>query len=188
MISGRNETETLERFPVYRAKIPPHWIRSPPLPTDSLIDTTKPIDEFSILGGNDKVRITIHNFPSETIESRTSPNAQVSRWKRQFTQLNPSETFVIPQARGGFVGLFFSGTGTLQEAPYAVLGWSMQMAPEHYRILGQPDATALHRQMRSDYTIKAMGTPSLINTNRGDIESFANSFELIEEVPAPLWD
>lgn len=186
-ILGRNETDSLKRFPVYHAKVPHHWIHSPPPLDIPLTDTTKPIDEFFIVDGNDKVRITIHNFPSDKIEDRIPPAAQITRWKRQFTQLAPADTLIVSQARGGFAGLFFSATGMMQGAPYAVLGWSMQMAPEHYRILTQHD-TPLHKQMRADYTIKAVGSPTLINTHRNDIESFAHSFELLQEVPPPSWE
>jgi hypothetical protein len=190
-ILGRNEKESLERPPVYHVKVPSHWIHVPPASTESLTDTTKHIDEFFILSdsGHDKIRITIHNFPSDEIEDRIPPAAQVARWKRQFTHLNPTDEVTTPQARGGFEGLFFYGTGTLHNAPHAVMGWSMQLAAEHYRTLAHYATTSpLGRQMQSDYTIKVTGAPALIETHRTEIESFAHSFELLHEVPAASWE
>lgn len=162
--------------PLYRAKVPLGWNRQSPLSTDSLSDTTKAIEEFTTAEGN--LRIVIHNFPSDMLEDRIPPQAQINRWKQQFSFLNVEDVVVAPQARGGFSGLFFSASGVREGRPYSILAWSMQLAPEHYRQL-------CCRQMRADYTIKAMGSPILIDKHREEIEAFASSFELIQEIPTP---
>ncbi len=56
----------------------------------------------------------------------------------------------------------------------------MQLSPIHFRNLAHSN-----RQLRSDYTIKATGAPDSIDRHREDIEQFARSFELIEELPEP---
>lgn len=72
-----------------------------------------------------------------------------------------------------------------------MMGWTMQLAPEHYSQLAlkiQMAKSTIDRnhysQMRSDFTIKATGPRSLMETHRNAILAFARSFELIEEIPS----
>lgn len=163
--------------PIYRVKVPEGWKRRDP--QGSLADTMKPICEFLI---DDAIRITIHNFPSERIEERISPQAQVMRWKKQFDVLDPLHTSVGGQSFSGFSGLCFKGRGQMEGKPLQMLGWSMQIAPEHYLILSEPSIKC--RQMRADFTIKALGPKSLMQKHENEILQFAQSFELIEEIPS----
>jgi hypothetical protein len=184
-ISGRDDAKNPARDPIYRAKAHVDWIRRDPLPKESICDTTKPLCEFLIKEGEEIIRITIHNFPTSRIEERIPPNAQIARWKRQLEQQNPTDADVIPQAYSGYAGLLFIGEGALQGKPVKMLGWSMQLAQEHYQTLSSsrtPDEERLHRQMRADFTIKALGPKHLMEKHQHDITAFAHSFELIQEI------
>ena len=67
-----------------------------------------------------------------------------------------AETVIIsPVAKGGFSGLYFEASGTQDHSETTVLGWCMQIAVEHYRALSYSE-TDLYKQMRSDYTLKAV--------------------------------
>lgn len=179
-ISGRNYGD--RRFPVYQVSVPSGWIRRDSLPEENLSDTTKPIAEFLIPGEEGYIRISIHNFPSDTIEDRIPPAAQVARWQRQLDGLVPAESYTIPQAFGGYVGLAFKGV----QEDSMVLGWSLQMGDQHYRMLSSPSSgnPYQHREMRSDVTIKATGPKNLMENKQEEITAFARSFELIEEIPS----
>jgi len=62
----------------------------------------------------------------------------------------------------------------------------MLIAPEHYQQLQTkepPDIAYRMRQMRSDFTIKAVGWRDALEKHKDEIVMFANSFELIEEIP-----
>lgn len=183
-MKGRNYEG--KSFAVYRARIPDHWVRRDPLPDEDLNDTTKAICEFIIRQDGAMVRIAVHNFPSDTIEQRIPPNAQVARWQRQFESLLPTESSLVPQVYNGYSGLLFRGIGRIDGRETGVLGWSLQVAPEHYRMLTHPKdvkMTNLYREMRADVTIKAVGPRGLIEENEDAIAHFARSFELIEEIP-----
>lgn len=178
-IAGRDE-----RLALYRARVPSGWHRSDPAADDPLLDTTKPLCEFMIKDENEQIIITIHNFPTATMEERVPPTAQAARWKRQFSTLDPLTESLQPQSFGGFAGLVFYGEGTIKGAPQAVLAWAMQMPPEHFLEFQSNDKRS-NRQMRADYTIKAVGDPTLLSFHRDAITAFARSFELIEEIPSP---
>lgn len=184
-IAGRNEGEG--RHPIYRAQAPISWIRHDSLSEDTLTDTTKPLCEFVIMEKDDILRIAIHNFPTDQISERIPPEAQVARWQRQFESLDKIHSLTIPQSFSGYSGLLFIGEGKMHEQNVAVLGWSLQLAPEHYRNL-QQNATHksifLYRQMRSDVTIKAIGPVHLVQKHKQAIIDFARTFELIKEIPS----
>lgn len=190
-INGRNRDEQhLERSAVYRAKVPSGWVRHNSAPHESIVDTTKSLCEFRIAGdGGQEIRVTIHNFPAKQIAERIPPMAQVARWQRQFTRLDLSN--VLAQAYGGFAGMLFEGTGEMGGEQISVLGWSMQLAPEHYYALSgllaytqtEEESVAVE-QMRADYTIKVVGPQSLVDQHKDEIIAFAHSFELIQELPA----
>ena len=182
-ILGRETSPSSDRHPLYRIKGPASWIHIIPPESESLIDTTKALTEFLIQDDGSTIRITIHNFPSEKIESRIPPIAQIARWKQQFSHLDPMSIVVSPQSYSGFVGLFFEGSGTINHEPTTVMGWSMQLDPNHYRTLSHP---AYLPQLRSDVTIKAVGPKNLMAKHYASIYAFARSFELIDEIPAGL--
>lgn len=180
-IPGRHQESRL----VYQAQVPSDWIRQNPS-SDFLTDTTKPLCEFSIQEGEDTIRITIHSFPSLRAEERIPPMAQIMRWKRQLKDIDPTTVEVIPQAYAGFVGFLFMGSGRLKGELAAVMGWSMQISPEHYRVLSKMGAVTgdnHFQQMSADYTIKATGPKKLMEKHKQVMVAFARSFELIEEIP-----
>lgn len=169
---------------LYRAMTRSDWMRKDPSPTESIADTTKPIAEFSIQDGEEVIAMTLHTFPvSPEIPSIPAP-AQVSRWKRQFDTLDIATAYTEEEAHGGFKGIFFEGSGILNGTPTMVLAWSMQLAPAYIKLLSQ-GKSPLDIKKRADYTIKAIGPPSLLQKHRSDIVAFARSFELIDELPSP---
>lgn len=171
-ICGRD----LKHTPLYRVKTPIDWQVKRPDDTESLEDTKKSLCEFLIQEGLNQIRITIHNFPSSSIEERIPPSAQILRWKRQFNDIDPLTVSTIPQSFAGFSGVFFESAGKINEIETTMFGWSMQIAPEHYRRLNE------NEQMRSCITIKVMGPTDFIEKNRNIIVNFSRSFELIDEI------
>jgi hypothetical protein len=167
---------------IYRIKAPKAWTYSQPSLNDSLTDTTLALCEFSIEEDGQSIRITIHNFPSDKIEERIPPKAQIARWKQQFQELSTASVIIKPQAYSGYTGLFFEGSGKFNGTLTTILGWSMQMGREHYQTLSVFDHS-LYKQMRADVTIKAVGPTDLMQKKRQEIEQFARSFELINEIP-----
>lgn len=182
-IKGRDYNGS--RFGVYRARVPPAWIRKDSLPEESLIETTKPIGEFLISNNHEIIRITIHNFQTDNLDQRIPPAAQIARWQRQFEVLIAEESSILPQAFSGYSGLKFKGVGILNKNDSMVLGWSLQLNKEHYRTLSQSsEDKPLFREMRADITIKAVGPKEFMEANEEEIVRFARSFELIQEIPS----
>lgn len=184
-IGARNQSHSTERPLIYRAMIPNEWQRIALDPSISLIDTMKPIDEYWIQDEESKIRLTIHTFPINASTPHIPPFAQIQRWKEQFEELNPLLTSISPESRGGYTGLFLEAEGLYQNEQTGMLGWSMQLAPEFERQL-----SLYHEPLDSyklaDFTIKALGTAALIKKHKRAIVQFAQSFELIEELPHPL--
>lgn len=175
-IAGR---ETME--PIYRAKMPEGWEHQKP--SDSLSDTTKALAEFLFRTPEGTIRLTFHNFPEQDIP----PVAQITRWKRQFEHLEPSS--IDPKAFSGFVGFSFEGIGKMSGENKMVLGWAMDLAPQHIQFLQTPQNIAeasRYRQMRASFTIKAVGPKELMSRHKAAIVAFAESFELIDELPSQL--
>ncbi len=171
------------RVPLYRGKVPSHWQRKDPAETESIADTTKPIAEFRI--GNheeEHVYLTLFTFPVETYTQRIPPSAQLERWKRQFDEFDSTSLSIEPYAHGGYVGLSIYAKGTINQQERSLLGFSMQLASIHWFTLQNYQEHPL-KQMSADYTIKATGSPSAIQKWKEEIKLFANSFELIEEIP-----
>jgi hypothetical protein len=183
----RDEGDPTQRLPLYRAKVPSYWTRKNPDSKISILDSTQPNVEFIIATPhlNYSIHVTVHTFPTDTIEKRIPPQAQINRWKQQFADLDPTSVKVIPRARGGFSGLYFYGEGVRHEKEHAVLAYSMEIAPAHWVIL-QPNerASFKQKQMAASYTIKAQGHPEDLRAHQNEIIMFANSFELIEEIPS----
>lgn len=182
-IRGRDNGPNTERVVIYRAKAPSNWI-AVDSQTNSITDTTLPIGEWHIKENSDQIRITLHNFPTDQLSQRIAPIAQVERWQQQFDSLDPVQTTISPSSHGGFAGLYIEATGTLKGEPQSLLGWSMQLATQHYQQLSLTDSPA-EKQRRADYTIKVLGPPDLMQKHRKAIIAFSNSFELIEEIPTP---
>lgn len=176
----RDRGDPAERLALYRAKIPAHWIRQDSI--ESVVDSTKPICTFLI--GEDPIHLAIHTFTVDAFEQRVPPIAQITRWKRQFDELDLSTLIVEQHAHGGFTGLSLYASGLLKDKESCVLGYSMQIAPQHWMTLQNDTGTPFkQKQMAADYTLKAVGSPSSIAKWKDEIEVFANSFELIDEVP-----
>jgi len=176
-ISGRDSPQErlIIRHPIYRARIPKSWKRVDPSPETSIVDTTLPIIEFWI---EDQIRITLHNFPAD----RIPPMAQITRWKSQLKELPPKEALVEPVSRAGYAGFYFEG----RTKEKLVMGWALQLDHEHYRALSKhvnESNRGFIQQMKADVTIKVVGPPDLSDQHRGEITVFANSFELIQEIP-----
>ncbi len=184
-IYGRDEGFPIQRFPVYRAKIPLSWLRQDPTPTESIADTKKALCEFFIKEGSEKIYITIHNFPLEQLTKSIPPIAQIQRWKGQLEERDPTLITIKPITHGGFVGLSLESQGMMKGKLIKILGWSMQLGSEYDQLLILKNET-FAKQQRAAYTIKAVGPPSLINKYKKSITAFADSFELIEELPSPL--
>ncbi len=158
-----------EKIPLYRLKVPTHWKCERPLPDESLVDTRKALCSFVI---NDAVKVTIHNFPAETLDQRIPPLAQLQRWKQQLKDVDPMDFVTIPQSFSGYVGLLLEGPG--------IMAWSLQLGRQQFRSLSDPQ---FPMQMRADITIKVTGPAELIKEHRSQILATARSFELIEEIP-----
>lgn len=185
-IAGRDEGNSQIRPLIYRIKVPSSWVQQNPSNQTSLVDTTKAIVEFFIKENNQQIRITIHNFPSNTMSQRIAPMAQIKRWQRQFQSLEPTTVSIKPQAWGGYYGFLLEGIGLLQGARITILGWALQLATEHYQALSHPDSSIIalrYRQMRGDITIKAVGPTPLMHKYREDMITFARSFQLIDDIP-----
>ncbi|KAF3362087.1 Uncharacterized protein PHSC3_001398 [Chlamydiales bacterium STE3] len=181
-IEGRAQNK-----PIYRAKVPPHWERVLPDGQAYLKDTMLPIITFLIPNESESLRITVHNFPTKAIEESVSPHAQILRWQKQFESIEPYSMDYNEIAYGGFVGLQFYASGILKGRPTAFLAFAMQLIPEHYRMLSnQPLREEEFKQMRADYTIKAVGHPDAIEQHKDEIIAFAESFELIKPIPSYL--
>ncbi|MCC5832975.1 MAG: hypothetical protein JJU12_08050 [Chlamydiales bacterium] len=174
--TGREESAgaALVRRPVYRAKVPAGWKRVDH--DGSIQDTREPNVSFLI---DEELKVTIHTFPSNRLEERIPPKAQVARWMRQLGEV---ETRLEPACRCGFFGLCLEGP--------TILAWSMQLDFEHYQTLSFlascPMEEEHFKQMRADYTIKAAGPSELIARHRKELQFFAESFELIQEIPGRL--
>lgn len=161
--------------PIYRARVPSNWQRQAPVSDDQREDTMQPNCHLRIEDSEGSIDIIVHNFPSESMEARIPPAAQVARWQRQVGARASTADLVQPIAHAGFIGLSYAADG--------VMAWSLQLAKEHYLALSMaPDSRRKH-QMRADYTIKATGPEGALARHRREITAFARSFELIDEIP-----
>ncbi len=123
----------------------------------------------------------VHTFPTHSLEERIPPEAQVQRWQGQLKGL---AAHVNGVAHGGFVGLYLEGyteKGTVR-------AWSLQLDMQHYQTLHFLAATVEeeehYQQMAADYTLKAFGPTDKLEKHRIAIDLFADSFELIQEIPS----
>lgn len=184
-IAARDNGHSLDRPQIYRVCAPVDWIRYDPLPDESIVDSTKSNCEFLIHEGPNSIRITVHTFPIIESDKRIPPQAQIARWKKQIVDLDIMTTTIFDESHGGYSGLFFEGEGTVHDIATRVMGWSMLLASGYERQLGLGRHPDDHFK-RADYTIKASGTPEMMDRHRNAIIAFAQSFELIDELPTPL--
>ena len=148
-----------KRFNVYRVRVPNHWIRKDSLPEESLSDTTKSLCEFFIVDPEGTIRITLHNFPSDKVEQRIPPAAQIARWKKQFDHLNPEDTSIVPQSFSGYAGLKFKGTGLMNQILTTVIGWSLQLGEESFRELSSPltlESAVQDNKVMQDFELESL--------------------------------
>lgn len=184
-ISGRDEFPTMGRIvrhPVYRARVPTEWRRMDPRPDQSIFDSTLANVEFQI---GDRIQVFVHNFPADRLEERIPPGAQTARWQRQFSSFS-EDPLLKPIAFSGFAGFYFEGQGDLKGEEKRVFAWALQLPTEHFQrllISGTPEEERFFRQMRADFTIKAVGDPKEMEIHKEAIHGFANSFELIQVIP-----
>lgn len=176
--SEKKEVLDRNRNPLYHVRVPSNW-KEMALGDRPIPDTRLPIAAWVILDGNNEILIQIHTFPLQNIETHIPPIAQVQRWQRQFTKLDLKPQ-ISPVSYSGFVGLQFEAEGIQKGEPLSVLAWALQIGQIHWPALST-DSKLL--QMAADVTIKAFGPPNLIDTHKEDIERFARSFSLIEEIP-----
>lgn len=164
------------RRPVYHAKVPKGWKRIDPNEQEPLTDSRKPIVSFVI---EENLHLRVHTFPTDDLDERIPPVAQIERWKQQ---LKNGKCQVQSVGHGGFAGLFLESCG--------VLAWSMQLDFDHYQTLAYLGTTVEEeehfKQMRADYTIKVTGPQELIEKHREELMLFAKSFELIQEIPSRM--
>lgn len=180
----RDKGDPTERLALYRAKVPLEWIRENS--DESVQDSTKPICSFLMGETHDLVHLAIHTFTYTSFDQRIPPTAQIARWKRQFEELDLSTLMIEPRAYGGFTGLSFHACGQFKGKETGVLGYAMQLAPQHWMTLQNAAKEPFKQiQMSADYTLKATGSPAAIANYKEEIELFAGSFELIDEVMTP---
>ncbi len=165
--------------------VPVNWERIDADPALSLNDTMKAICEFSIHEEDSKIRVTIHTFPINDSTPRIPPIAQINRWKEQFDELNPLSVSIDTDSHGGYTGFCLKADGIYRNVQTTMLGWSMQLVPEYERKLGL-QRNPLDQYKLADFTIKAIGKSDIVEKHKPDIIRFAQSFELIDELPPPL--
>ena len=178
---GGSNSGAIIRRPVYRAFIPEFWIRKDPSTDESIADTMRPLVEFFIPTSEGEVRLTVYNFPYESLDERIPPAAQIARWRQQSSLEEPLSARETRCAHDGFSGIYLEGP--------ELLAWAMQLCPEHFRSLQRPGSLEQRQflsQLRADYTIKATGSVEAIQRAKNSIELFSNSFQLIQEIPTPL--
>lgn len=182
LIQGRDDGD-LQRTEIYRVRVPSSWTRLDPDALQSIADTRLPLCTFQV----DDITIVIHNFPYRSLEERIPPQAQISRWIRQFQPLDPLPVHQTPQSHGGFAGMYLECSGTLKGEHRGLMAWAMSLDPEHFRNLERHIANSekekVIRQIRGDYTIKITGPLQQLREKREDLHQFARSFELFHPLP-----
>ncbi|MCH9609039.1 MAG: hypothetical protein S4CHLAM45_09240 [Chlamydiales bacterium] len=167
-IQGREEGASFRRV-VYRAKVEESWQT---LPSPPSLKDTKIANATFLIG--DQIKMTLHSFPAIDIP----PPTLVERWKTAVTT-----SAVSTCGQSGFCGLFLEGI----KGDEVTLAWAFQLDPELAQRLHFSAQTAEEEahylQMAANFTIKATGPSSLIEKHRDEICQFANSIELIQEIP-----
>lgn len=127
------------------------------------------------------IRLTIHNFPYTSLNQRVPLEAQLNRWKQQFELLDSAS--VTQQSFAGFMGFHLYAEGVIKEENTCVSAWTLQLGPEHQKSLAKN--TERNMQIRSDVTIKAIGSKELMERKQSEIYALARSFELLDPLPNP---
>lgn len=153
----------------YRAWVPSSWVDRVRYSKDHLEDTTLPTLSLEW----DDVSVVFHPFPTAYKEQRIPPEAQIARWQRQTGE----EGFVEPISIGGFYGYRFEAGNEK-----AVLAFALALRGEHYQAL---TGSFLPREehLRSEYTVKAVGSKRALELLKSDIEGFVESIHLINPIP-----
>jgi len=179
-INGRDEIVAYGqrvRRAVYHAQIPLGWQRFDPAHSKSNEDTTQPIVSFVI---DDGLALVVHTFPSNNLDERIPPIAQVQRWQGQLQKCQAVQRV----GHSGFTGLYLEG----MNEKGGVRAWAMQLDMQHYQTLhflaGTVEEEEHYKQMSADYTIKVFGPVEKLEQHRNAIDLFVNSFELIQEIPS----
>lgn len=156
----------LSKNPIYQVQVPLDWEKNiPEIPSK---DTKDPIATFYV----DQVTISIHNFPTQKIEDRIYPEAQIERWKDQkkWEVLDTS-----PYTNGGFGGFFLEAYTKDGQGCFA---YALQLTPSLFRAISENEI-----DKKADYTIKVTGPSKTLQDLKTKIEQFADSFEWIEPIP-----
>lgn len=149
----------LSSDPLYQTQVPEDWVLQPE--SADRKDTRNPLATWK--KGN--VIITFHNFSPDLA---IPPGAQVQRWKNQLKDAIEEET--TPTAHGGFGGFRWEAYSSDQ----GVIAYAMQMN----NTLKQK----LRSEGRADWTLKAVGPPTEIQSLADEIDAVANQLELIEPI------
>lgn len=125
--------------------------------------------------------VTFHTFPSDSLDKRIPPTAQIERWKKQ---LNGKESEITPYTRCGFGGfriVCFEEKG--------MIGYAMQLTPPLFQAMLYPHSKledVYFTEMRSDYTVKAVGSGKALENEAVNIDSFVKSLKWIYPLRSPF--
>ncbi|MCB1149536.1 MAG: hypothetical protein KDK48_05160, partial [Chlamydiia bacterium] len=143
------------------------WTLEPAPPHEDLSDTRKPLCVLK----SGSIVIYVHNFPYDSLDERIPPEAQIARWERQ----SGKALEVKKIQSGGYYGLQILAPGVLARA--------MQLDAEQFQHLIIGSEKRFLRQMRADYTLKAVGPADEIEQMYDEIHRLFDSFELQQELP-----
>lgn len=165
-ISGREQQNDL-----WHIRRPVEWTLKDASP--SLRDSRLANKEYEI---EDAISLVIHSFPSQTIEKRIPPLAQVQRWKAQFDRSPPPQFHLSPQAFSGYAGFLLEGEGRIKGKEVRMLAWALSLSPKAYFSLKNPES-------RSEITIKVVGSEEMVNLHEESILKAVRTLGLIEAIP-----
>ncbi len=173
------------RYPLFLAKIPPHWKRVELYERSSNIDTKEPIAEFIL---SDNLRLKVHHFPIMKQMSHIPPRAQVERWKKQLSHRQELVTHEENVSWGGFFGLHLTASYEEAGEEQTLQAWALQLDSELESALipRTQEEESYYSQMAGDFTVKIVGPTSEVEQLDQEISSFAHSIHLIQELPEAL--
>lgn len=180
-IPGRENAE------FYQITVPLNWVVQNHSSDAFKHDSKISLVEFTIPDDSDHIRISIHNFPNNHLNSRIPPFQQIERWKKQFSSLESQS--ILPQSFSGYVGLLFEGQGSMNQKKMSMLAWTMQLDTSLYQYLDKLqtyDKTSLYKEMQADFTIKALGSTEVLQKYQKQIIEAAHSFKIKYEIPYSL--
>lgn len=166
---------------IWRLEVPKTWKRIDPQELST--DTRLPNLSFEIQGEKAPILITLHNFPAEQLQERVPISMQITRWKRQLTNLDEVSLREVPFTQSGYRGLLLTAKGEKEGKSHAFIAVALQMDNELFEALRVESAERqtqfMNRQRRSDFTLKAQGDPEDLVLHEEDILNSFESFELI---------